>query len=41
MYSPKFGGFAIDKKRLRFVAIGMGLVFAVTVLLRIIMPTIF
>jgi hypothetical protein len=41
IYSPRFGGFAINKKRLRFAAIGMGLVFAGTVLLRMIMPSIF
>jgi hypothetical protein len=38
-YSEYFGDFAIDKTRLRLVALILGAAFMVTVLLRVIAPT--
>ena len=39
-YSEQFGDFAIDKTRLRLVALGLGAAFMVAVLLRAITPSI-
>lgn len=37
-YSARFGDFAIDKTRLRLMALILGLAFIFTVLLRVIVP---
>jgi len=38
-YSESFGSFAIEKQRLRLVALLLGMAFMVTVLLRVVAPT--
>jgi len=38
-YSESFGNFAIEKSRLRLVALLLGMAFMVTVLLRAVAPT--
>jgi hypothetical protein len=37
-YSEYLGDFVIEKTRLRLVALGLGVAFMITVLLRVIMP---
>jgi hypothetical protein len=37
-YSEYFGDFVIEKTRLRLVALGLGVAFMITVILRVIMP---
>jgi hypothetical protein len=37
-YSEKFGDFVIEKKRLRLVALFLGLAFMATVLMRVVAP---
>jgi hypothetical protein len=37
-YSDYFGDFVIEKKRLRLVALFLGIAFMATVLLRVVMP---